>query len=107
MGRGPKHLSPEKGANTKEMVMGEQERFVEQQFIASEAAVALDKMVAGLGELEQIGLHAYVATHSDLIQASMMLAREVILKYYGLTDDPMTEADMDDFVEYVVDEVNR
>jgi hypothetical protein len=37
----------------------------------------------------------------------MMLAREVILKYYGLTDDPMTEADMDDFVEYVVDEVNR
>jgi len=107
MGRGPKHLSPEKGANTKEMVMGEQERFVEQQFIASEAAVALDKMVAGLSELEQIGLHAYVATHSDLIQASMMLAREVILKYYGLTDDPMTEADMDDFVEYVVDEVNR
>lgn len=87
--------------------MGEQERFMEQRFIASEAAAALDKMIVSLNEIEQIGLHAYVATHSDLIQASMMLAREVILKCYGLTDDPMTEADMDDFVEYVVDEVNR
>lgn len=87
--------------------MGEQEYFANQRFIASEAATALDRMVIGLSELEQIGLHAYVATHSSLIQASMMLAREVILKYYGLTDDPMTEADMDDFVEYVVDEVNR
>lgn len=87
--------------------MGEQERFLEQRYIASEAAVVLDNMIKGLEEIEQIGLHAYVATHSDLIQASMMFAREVILKYYNLTEEPMAETDFDDFVEYVVDEAYR
>jgi len=87
------------------MVMGEQ--FEEQQYIASEAVVALDKMIEGMMELEQIGLHAYVATHSNVLMAALTMSKEVIMRFYGLTDDPMTGHDVDDFVEFIVDEVNQ
>lgn len=87
--------------------MGDQEQFVEQQFIAGEAVVALDKMIEGMTQLEQIGLHAYVATHSDILMAALTMSKEVIMRFYGLTDDPMTDHDVDDFVEFIVNEVNR
>lgn len=87
--------------------MGEQEQFAEQQYIASEAVVALDKMIEGMMELEQIGLHAYVATHSNVLMAALTMSKEVIMRFYGLTEDPMTGHDVDDFVEFIVDEVNR
>lgn len=87
--------------------MGDQEQYAEQKFIASEAVVALDKMLEGLSQLEQIGLHAYVATHSNVLMAALTMSKEVIMRFYGLTDDPMTDHDVDDFVEFIVDEVNR
>ena len=34
--------------------MGDLEQFVEQQFIASEAVVILDKMIDGMTQLEQL-----------------------------------------------------
>ena len=87
--------------------MGDQEQYAEQTFIASEAVIALDKMLEGMSQLEQIGLHAYVATHQDILMAALTLSKEVIMRYYGLTDDPMTDHDVDDFVEFIVDEANR
>lgn len=87
--------------------MGDLEQFVEQQFIASEAVVILDKMIDGMTQLEQIGLHAYVATHENILLAALTLSKEVIMRYYGLTDDPMTDHDVDDFVEFVLGEGQR
>ena len=87
--------------------MGDQEQFVEQQFIAGEAVVALDKMIEAMSELEQIGLHAYVATHSNILMAALTMSKEVIIRFYGLTDDPMTDHDVDDFVEFVLGEGQR
>jgi hypothetical protein len=87
--------------------MGEQERWAEQQHIANEAANVLDKLVEGLGQIEQIGLHAYVATHANIVEASLTMMREVILQEYGLSKEPIVRTDMDDFVEFVVHEGNK
>ena len=83
--------------------MGEQERYVEQQFIAGEAAAELDKLVQGLNDVEQIALFMYISSNLNTLLAAVTMMREVILKYYGLTDDPIVDIDMDDFVEFIVD----
>lgn len=87
--------------------MGEQERYVEQQFIAGEAAAELDKLVQGLNDIEQIALFMYISSNLNTLLAAVTMMREVILKYYGLTDDPIVDIDMDDFVEFIVDEANK
>ncbi len=87
--------------------MGEQERYVEQQFIAGEAAAELDKLVQGLNDVEQIALFMYISSNLNTLLAAVTMMREVILKYYGLTDDPIVDIDMDDFVEFIVDEANK
>lgn len=87
--------------------MGDQEQFVEQQFIASEAVVVLDKMLEGMVQLEQIGLHAYVATHQDILMAALTMSKEIIMHFYALTDDPITNHDIDDFVEFIVGEASH
>lgn len=80
----------------------ETEQQIEQRFIASEAVVALEKMLQGLSELEQIGLHAYVATHPEVLMAALTFSKEIVLRKYALTDDPITDHDIDDFVEFIV-----
>lgn len=87
--------------------MGDQERYVEQQFIASEAAVELDKLAECLNGIEQVALFMYISKNRDTLMAAVTMMREVILKYYGLTDDPIIDIDMDDFVEFIVGEGNR
>jgi hypothetical protein len=87
--------------------MGEQERWAEQQHIANEAARVLEELVEGLGQIEQIGLHAYVATHVNVVEAALTMMREVVLQEYGLSKEPMVQTDMDDFVEFVVHEGNK
>lgn len=87
--------------------MGDQERYVEQQFIASEAAVELDKLAECLNGIEQVALFMYISKNRDTLMAAVTMMREVILKYYGLTDDPIVDIDMDDFVEFIVDEANK
>jgi len=87
--------------------MGGQDRWADQQYIANEAANVLEKLIEGLEQIEQIGLHAYVATHADIVEASLTMLREVILHEYGLTKSPLLQSDMDDFVEFVVHEGNK
>lgn len=87
--------------------MGDQQRFIEQQFIAGEAAAELDKLVQGLNDVEQMALFMYISSNQNMLLAAVTMMREVILKYYGLTDDPIVDIDMDDFVEYVLDEANK
>jgi hypothetical protein len=87
--------------------MGEQDKWAEQQHIASEAANALDELISGLDQLEQIGLSAFIATHSSIIHASLTLVREVVLQEYGLNREKLLASDIDDFVEFIVDEVNK
>jgi hypothetical protein len=87
--------------------MGEQDKWADQQYIANEAVNALDELISGLDQLEQIGLHAFVATHSSILHASLTLVREVILQEYGLNRENLLASDIDDFVEFIVDEVNK
>lgn len=87
--------------------MGEKESWAEQQYIASEAANSLDKIIEGLEQIEQIGLSAFIATHSSIIHASLTLVREVVLQEYGLNREKLLASDIDDFVEFIVDEVNK
>lgn len=87
--------------------MGEQERHIEQQFIAGEAAAELDKLAECLNDVEQIALFMYISSNRNTLMAAVTMMREVVLKYYGLTDDPIVDIDMDDFVEYILDEANK
>jgi len=87
--------------------MGEQERWAEQQHIANEAANVLDKLIETFEKLEQTGLHEFLATHTNIMEASLTMMREVVLQEYGLSKEPMVQTDMDDFVEFVVHEGNK
>ena len=87
--------------------MGGQDRWADQQYIANEAAAVLEELVEGLSQLERVGLHAYVATHANILEACLTLVREVILHEYGLSKSSLLQSDMDDFVEFVVHEGNK
>ena len=75
--------------------MEEQNDWIDQQYVANEAASILEK----LAEEPELG-------NKEIIQASLTLLREVILNQYGLLKESLLQTDMDDFVEFIVNEDN-
>jgi hypothetical protein len=70
--------------------------WVDQQYVANEAANILEKMA------EDPGLEEH-----QIIQASLTMLREMILNHYGLLKETLVATDVDDFVEFVVNEANQ
>jgi hypothetical protein len=75
--------------------MEAQNDWIDQQYVANEAASILEK----LAEEPELG-------NKEIIQASLTLLREVILNQYGLLKESLLQTDMDDFVEFIVNEDN-
>lgn len=69
--------------------------WADQQYVANEAANILEKMA------EDPGLEEH-----QIIQASLTMLREMILNHYGLLKETLVTTDVDDFVEFVVNEAN-
>lgn len=76
--------------------MDNQNDWIDQQYVANEAASILEKLV------DDPALEG-----KETIQASLTLLREVILNQYGLLKESLLQTDMDDFVEFVVNEENK
>jgi len=76
--------------------MEEQNDWIDQQYVANEAASILEK----LAEEPELG-------NKQIIQASLTMLREVILNQYGLSKEDLLSTDYDDFVEFVVNEANE
>jgi hypothetical protein len=70
--------------------------WVDQQYVANEAANILEKLA------EDPGLEEH-----QIIQASLTMLREMILNHYGLLKETLVATDVDDFVEFVVNEANQ
>jgi hypothetical protein len=70
--------------------------WVDQQYVANEAANILEKMA------EDPGLEEH-----QIIQASLTMLREMVLNHYGLLKETLVATDVDDFVEFVVNEANQ
>jgi hypothetical protein len=70
--------------------------WVDQQYVANEAASILERLA------EDPGLEEH-----QIIQASLTMLREMILNHYGLLKDTLVATDVDDFVEFVVNEANE
>lgn len=68
--------------------------WADQQYVANEAANILEKLA------EEVGEH-------PILQASLTMLREMILNHYGLLKDTLVTTDVDDFVEFVVNEANQ
>ena len=75
--------------------MEEQNDWIDQQYVANEAASILEKL-SEEPELE----------NKQIIQASLTMLREVILNQYGLSKEDLLGTDYDDFVEFIVNEDN-
>ena len=69
--------------------------WADQQYVANEAANILEKLA------EDSGLEEH-----QIIQASLTMLREMVLNHYGLLKDTLVATDVDDFVEFVVNEAN-
>ena len=69
--------------------------WVDQQYVANEAASILEKLAEGpeLGD-------------KQIVQAALTMLREVVLNQYGLSKENLLSTDYDDFVEFVVNEAN-
>lgn len=79
--------------------------WADQQYVANEAASILEGLKEYLMISEQEGglsLHG-MAT----IQASLSLLREILLDRYGLTKKPLLDMDVEDFMEFVINEANQ
>jgi hypothetical protein len=76
--------------------MEEQNDWIDQQYVANEAASILEK----LAEEPELG-------NKQIIQAALTMLREVILNQYGLSKEDLLSTDYDDFVEFVVNEANE
>ena len=76
--------------------MKEQNDWIDQQYVANEAASILEK----LAEEPELG-------NKQIIQAALTMLREVILNQYGLSKEDLLSTDYDDFVEFVVNEANE
>ena len=71
------------------------DHWVDQQYVANEAASILEKLAEGpeLGD-------------KQIVQAALTMLREVVLNQYGLSKEDLLSTDYDDFVEFVVNEAN-
>lgn len=69
--------------------------WVDQQYVANEAASILEK----LAEEPELG-------DKQIVQAALTMLREVVLNQYGLSKENLLSTDYDDFVEFVVNEAN-
>ena len=76
--------------------MEEQHDWIDQQYVANEAASILEK----LAEEPELG-------NKEIIQAALTMLREVVLNQYGLSKEDLLSTDYDDFVEFVVNEANE
>jgi len=76
--------------------MDQQDNWIDQQYVANEAASILEK----LAEEPELG-------NKEIIQAALTMLREVVLNQYGLSKDDLLGTDYDDFVEFVVNEANE
>jgi len=76
--------------------MEEQNDWIDQQYVANEAASILEK----LAEEPELG-------NKEIIQAALTMLREVVLNQYGLSKEDLLGTDYDDFVEFVVNEANE
>ena len=76
--------------------MDNQNDWIDQQYVANEAASILEKL------LEEPELE-----NKQIIQASLTMLREVILNQYGLSKEDLLTTDYDDFVEFIVNEANE
>jgi hypothetical protein len=76
--------------------MEEQHDWIDQQYVANEAASILEK----LAEEPELG-------NKQIIQAALTMLREVVLNQYGLSKEDLLSTDYDDFVEFVVNEANE
>jgi hypothetical protein len=76
--------------------MDNQNDWIDQQYVANEAASILEKLIDD-PSLENMAT----------VQASLTMLREVILNAYGLSKEDLLITDYDDFVEFVVNEANE
>jgi hypothetical protein len=76
--------------------MDQQDNWIDQQYVANEAASILEK----LAEEPELG-------NKQIIQAALTMLREVVLNQYGLSKEDLLGTDYDDFVEFVVNEANE
>ena len=76
--------------------MDQQNDWIDQQYVANEAASILEKLA------EDPGLEEH-----QIIQASLTMLREMILNHYGLLKETLVATDVDDFVEFIVNEANE
>lgn len=83
----------------KEVAIEQELDWVVQQTIALDAADILEKLTE---ENEFTRLR-----NKPTIEASLTLLREMLLDHYGLTKSPLFRSDIDDFVEFVVNEANQ
>ena len=73
--------------------------WADQQYVANEAANILGRLAED-NEFTRL-------QNKPTIEASLTLLREMLLDHYGLTKSPLLESDIDDFVEFVVNEANE
>lgn len=83
----------------KEVAIEQELDWVVQQTIALDAADILEKL-AEENEFTRL-------RNKPTIEASLTLLREMLLDHYGLTKSPLFGSDIDDFVEFVVNEANQ
>ena len=76
--------------------MDQQDNWIDQQYVANEAASILEK----LAEEPELG-------NKQIIQAALTMLREVVLNQYGLSKEDLLGTDYDDFVEFIVNEANE
>lgn len=93
--------------------MDNQNDWIDQQYVANEAAEELEKLITYLTAMQE---KEYQSPNYDgrplidgmaTIQASLTMLREVILNQYGLSKEDLLITDYDDFVEFVVNEANQ
>ena len=79
--------------------MDNQNDWIDQQYVANEAASILERL-AEENEFTRL-------KNKPIIEAALTMLREVILNQYGLSKEDLLTTDYDDFVEFVVNEVNQ
>lgn len=79
--------------------MDNQNDWIDQQYVANEAASVLERLA------EDPALKMLVK-EDQIIQAALIMLREVILNQYGLSKEDLLTTDYDDFVEFIVNEAN-
>lgn len=79
--------------------MDNQNDWIDQQYVANEAASILERL-AEENEFTRL-------KNKPIIEAALTMLREVILNQYGLSKEDLLTTDYDDFVEFVVNEANQ